>query len=377
MKVYAKLRVVFPSSPLFDLGELVEQLEKHYRIGYAGLFSVSTSKTCLVLQTHSKRTRMSIGKIRKVVGAFVAHVEVLTGVDNFLDLQLLEERGRFRTRGGSRRTSRVKLHVNALGEEDLSHITSEQVEALVGSEDEVVDFFDRNYSARVKKSIIVAEWEKFRRYSRNKVRRWDQQQRLGGRLCREIGIRETMELDSDFEDDLQQVSKRPVYDPDSDSEGNAERKRKLLRLRFLEQAPDLKKDDFLKEFEALIFENPHNSNVMASTKDAYFKYFDGQLWRKDSNKNFFPKVTMARISKATEISEKLQLSEFTRDQVSSMVTQLESLKDTTEAVKDGILAAENQEARIQLVPRKVVRVGFNPEDQSDAVTWEELLGRKK
>lgn len=382
MKVYAKLRVVFSSNALLDLEELVEQLEKHYRVGYAGLFSTSTNKTCLVLQTLSRRTRMSIGKITKIVGVFAADIEVLPGVD-FSELHLLEERGRFRTRGGnrSRKTSETNktifLHINALGEEDVSHITSEHLEVLVGSEDEVVDFFDRNYSPNAKNSIIVAEWEKFRRFSRNKVRRWDKQQGLGGSLCRELGIRETLEPEFEIGCQQQNVSKRPVYDPDSDSEGNVERKRKLLRMKFLELAPELKKDDFLKEFEVLIFENPHNSNVIASTKDGYFKYFDGKLWVKAYTKDFFHRVTMARISKAAGVLGKLQLSDFTR----SMVTQLLDFRSqSAEVVKDGILAAENQEARIQLVQstnqRKVVRVGYNPDSQLEVVrdsTWAELM----
>lgn len=322
MKVYAKLRVVFSSNALLDLEELVAQLEKHYRVGYAGLFSTPTNKTCLVLQTLPRSTRMSIGKITKVVRAFVVDFEVLpvapTTLD-FSDLRLLEERGSFRTRGGKRgkRGGIWSLSINALGEEDVSHITPEHLEALVGSEDEVVDFMDGIISPDAKNSIIVAEWDKFRRFSRNKVRRWDKQQGLGGSLCRELGILEKLEPEFEIQEHSK-VSKRPVYDPDSDSEGNAERKRKLLKMKFLELAPELKKDDFLRDFEVLIFENPHNSNTL--TKDRV--YFDGKLWVKTDTKDFFHRVTMARISKATEVLEKLQLSDFARDQVSATVTQL-------------------------------------------------------
>ena len=356
MKVYAKLRVLFSSNPLLlDLGELVKQLEKHYRVGYAGLFS-----TCLVLQTLSRSTRMSIGKITKVVRVFAADFEVLPILPgekfSFSELQLVEERGRFRTRGGTRgggtrgggKTCRG-IHINALGEEDISHITTEHMEALVGSEDEVVDFFNRHYSEEFKNSIIVAEWAEFRRYSRNKVRKWDKQQRLGGSLCRELGV--VGELEPGELGGLRELVKKPVYDPDSDSEGNAERKQKLLRVKFLELAPELKKDDFLRDFELLIFENPHNSNVIASTKDGYFKYFDGKLWVKAFTQDFFDKVTTTRMSKATEILEKLQLSDFTR----SMVTQiLDFEQDVVKVVKDGILAAENYSLRATDVPNSTL-----------------------
>lgn len=392
MKAYAKIRVVFSSDTLLDFDELVKDLETEYRIGYAGLFVTSTTQTCLALQTLPKMTSFSIGKVAKICGKFVEKFEIVPGVDNNLfGYQVLEERGRFRSRGGKRpaKNNIIYLYINALGEEDISHVTPEKLEKLVGSEDDVVDFFDRNYNIHAKNAMCLEEWAQFRRYSRQKVRKWDRQEQLRGSFCRELRVNETAsDSESDFD---QEISVCPIYDPDSDSEGNVQRKRLLLRNRFIERAPGLKKDDFLKNLEILLLENPHNSNVIASTKEGYFKYFDGSRWVKAYNKDFFDKVTLGRISKAGEILNSLTLSDFMKDQVSSMVTELMNsrngsevdlfLGDNTEAVKDGILAAENQDVRIDLVEstrqKSVVRVGrVDKVDNLKVVrntTWEKLL----
>ena len=389
MKAYAKICVVFSSDALLDFDEVVEELQTQYRIGYAGLFSDSPTKTYLVLQTLPNRTRMALGKVGKICGRFFGDVEVHPGVQpNIFCYRPLEERGLFRTRGGKRSKAQklkntIYLHTNALGQEDVSHITPERLELLVGSEDELVDFFDRNYTANSKNMLVAEEWKKFRRFSRRKVRRWETQENLQG-WCQGLGIEETSELECEveYESTSSKLSECPVYDPDSDSEGNVERKRKLLRNIFIERAPELKKDDFLKDFETLLLENPHNSNIIASTKEVCFKFFDGTRWVKAYNKDFFDKVTTGRIWKAREILTKLELPDFTSNQVSSMVTQLLSsgsevdlfLRDNEEAVRNGILAAENQEVRLGLVHKKVVRVGVDHvnKDVVRNTTWEKL-----
>ena len=393
MKAYSKICVVFYSDSLLDFEEVVKELETQYRIGYAGLFSTPTTKTYLVLQTLPNSTRMALGKVAKICGKFSGGFHVNPVVDPYIfGCRALEERGKFRTRGGKRsKVEKLKttifLHTNALGQEDVSHITPESFELLLGSGDEVVDFFDRNYSANSKNMIVEEEWKKFRRFSRRKVRRWEKQEKLQG-LCQGLGINETSESESGSESEYTSdtIPSRPVYDPDSDSEGNVERKRKLLRNVFIERAPELKKEGFLKDFELLLLENPHNSNIIASTKETYFKFFDGTRWVKAYNKDLFNKVTMGRILTAGEILKKLKLPDFTRNLGSSIVTLLMNsgsevdlfLKDNTEAVKDGILAAENQEIRLGLVKNKVIRVGvdhFN-NDVVRNTTWEELTRKR-
>ena len=426
MKTYTKILVVFPPDALLDSEELINDLESQYRLAYTGLF-FSEGRISLVLQTLPKSTCMKIQKVEQICKIYVQDIQALPYVCGGKTLgKALVERGQFRTWGGKRglrenkkvskisatkrkrNSSILYLRTNALGEEDLSHITAKHLDDLVGSEDEIVGFFERNYAPYVKRLIIAREWKKFRRYSRDKVRRWDQQS--GGDECHVLGIPQREEDEdlnkegssSDDDEEYSQESQEhleehlqgpPIYDPDSDSEGNLQRKRKLLRAKLVQRAPKMRKDDFLKDIERLILESPRNSNVIASTKNGYFKYFDGERWIKAYNKDFFEKVTLARISKATDILEhNPNVTPFTRSQVSSMVRLLlkydegsdvdkfvrdKAAKD--EAVKDGILAAENQESRLGLAERsrkrKIVRVGLDTKFKPvlGASTWEKML----
>lgn len=319
-----------------------------------------------------------------------------------------------KTKKTKTKTNVIHLHINALGEEDISHITARHLDGLVGTVDDVVGFFERNYVPNVRKKIMNREWEKFRRFARERVRQWDRQQQTRDpahkSLCESLSIKESSgdsceseESDDDDlhppaqtplvkEEEVEILLRPPVYDPNSDSEGNADRKRKLLRDRLVEEAPAIRKDDFLKDFEGLIFKNPHNSNVIASTKEGYFKYFDGERWIKLYNKEFFDEVSMTRVKKADETLQKLvkegDLSEFTRSQVSSMVKRLfrfgvgtemdRFLRDNRDTTRDGILAAENQEAHLAFVERKlkrkIVRVGKDTteEDVVRGSTWKKL-----
>lgn len=429
MKTYTKILVVFPPESLLDSEELINDLESQYRLAYTGLF-YSDGRISLVLQTLPKSTCMILQKVKQICKKYVPDMQVLPFECNPKTSECslgkaLVERGQFRSWGGNRGGPRGKrrrerskdssplyLLTSAIGEEDLSHISAEDLNDLVGSEEDVVGFFDKNFAPHVKRLIMTREWKNFRRYSRDKVRRWDRQS--GGNLCHALGIPGEEDSDECFEnacsssdddeefcivaqDHTAEVSDEtlegpPIYDPDSDSEGNLERKRKLLRAKLVQRAPKMRKDDFLKDFEQLILENPHNSNVIASTRNGYFKYFDGKRWIKAYNKDFFDKVTLTRISKATEVLKNSpNVTSFTRSQVSSMVRLLlkydegsdvdkfvrdKAVKD--EAVKDGILAAENQESRLKLVERsrkrRIVRVGTDTKLKPviRKTTWEKF-----
>lgn len=397
MKSYTTAAVVFRADSLLDFDELLEDLDSQYRIGYAGLF-YSGSTVHLVLQTVPRSACFVFDKVAKICAPYEI-VEILPFDKNLSSLgEVLQQRGRLRAWGGSRRrtiktvrvstarVSTVRLYTNALGKEDVSHIKISHLRDLVGSEDEIVAFFERNYTPNAKRRIVESEWRKFRRYSRDKVRRWDEFS--GSDLCGLHGIqgKEKECCSSDSDDGV--PSRPPLYDPDSDSEGNRARKRKLFRAKLVEQAPEMRKDEFLKGFEMLILDNPHNSNVIASTKDGYFKYFDGNRWIKAYNEDFFNRVTLTRISKAADLLKPATFTgsaEFTRSQVASMVRLLlkngegseidKFVRDNTGAVKDGILAAENQGSRLELaeraLKRKIVRVGSKKEGLCD-VTWKDF-----
>lgn len=95
----------------------------------------------------------------------------------------------------------------------------------------------------LQKKKVNKEWEKFRRYTRHRVRKWDRQEKLKDdseykEMASELGIRDSdyeHETSSDEDDDISYGSseeedaaetplpetplpRKPAYDPDSDSE---------------------------------------------------------------------------------------------------------------------------------------------------------------
>ena len=447
MKKFTKVRVSFDVESLLDFDQILHELQQHYAIGFAGLYKGDRGVWLYIQRDFNTKTCMTLGKISKICNK-VAAVVAVEPFDTFEEVEeeLIESFGALRHVGAkghlprkrnaasnaeakaqsnaesnteSKNTTSTRshnttttqshntttttniehlhLHINALGEEDVSHITKETLESFVGTADQVVRRLHGLFTPAYKHSVIKKKWKAFRRYARQKVRRWDEQERNKDPDYKSMGdswgIRpptyESEAEDDEYDHDL---SKPPLYDPDSDSENNSRIKQELLRETLLEESPSQYKDDFLRDFEDWVYQNPHNSNVIASTKEGYFKYFDGKCWIKLYNKRFFNKVTASRVLKMDELLHTLvaqgELTEFCRDQVSQMVTKLFELSqgdelerfmaDHTETTKDGILAAENQGVRLasveQTIQRLIKRVGSltTRGDVARNSTWEDL-----
>ena len=448
MKKFTKVRVSFGVESLLDFDQILHELQLHYAIGFAGLCKGDQGIWLYIQRDINTKTCMTLGKIRKICSKVAAVVEVEPF--NIFEEELIESYGAFRHVGArghlrerstdatvqsntesnmesknttttsshnntttsshnttttsshinSNNTTHLHLHINALGKEDTSHITKETLEDFIGTPDQVARRLDGLYNMNSKLRILKKKWASFRMYARQKVRRWDKQEKskdpdykcMGEPLNIKSPTPES-EADDNYESEGEILEKPPVYDPDSDSETNTKRKQKLLKGGLLEEYPNLRKEEFLRDFEDWIYENPHNSNVIASTKEGYFKYFDGKGWIKLYNKRFFKKVTLSRIKKMDELLHNLvdegELSEFCREQVSEIVNELFvdtcdddemkfHLADHTETTKDGILAAENQGARLtsveKSIQRLIVRVGkmTTRDNVVRNSTWENL-----
>ena len=148
----------------------------------------------------------------------------------------------------------------------------------------------------------------------------------------------------------------------------------------------------LTSFEHKLSENPHNNNIKASTKDAYFKYFDGERWIKCPKWQFFDVVITKRVQQLKEAFDRLEgvMTEFTKDQVSDMIGKLEEFtsvcphwlstesRDTKDMVNKGILDAEKQRSRLahieKSIGRRIESVGKDTSEQHVVrdSTWEGL-----
>lgn len=90
--------------------------------------------------------------------------------------------------------------------------------------------------------------------------------------------------------------------------------------------------DFIFMFaEHLLYKNPKNCNIRGSTKDRYFRYFDGENWVKaDKNDSFLELIYRNWQKKLVEFSEMMQSREL-----------IESLDDIRTAERNDPIMFEN------------------------------------
>ena len=385
MRLYSKLCVKFEEESVVDFDQLLHDVQSEYQIGFAALYGVNQGIS-MFIQREGNSSRMALEKINKICSK-VAEVVKVVPFDT-CEGQLIDSFGNFRPRGGkvpnlteslstkeflnttnscnNSHNTTVHLHINALGEEDISHITKDLFEDFVGSREDVVGCLETALKPSVLRTLEKEEWGDFRSFLRKRLRLWDKQN--SSQMCATVNVRkeESDEEDSDKDSEEEPILIRaPIYDPDSDSEGNLKRKRQCMIDALLTKNIDFSFQDLLTSFNVEVYENPHNNNVKASTKDAYFKYFDGERWIKCQKREFFEVVTTKRAEKLKEAFDNLEggMSEFTKDQASRMIDKLVdfiegtngAFEETKDIEKKGILEAEKQRSRLAHIEKSIAR----------------------
>lgn len=354
---------------MVDFDQLLNDVQSEYQIGFAALYKVNQGIS-LFIQRQGVSTRMALEKIKKICSK-VAEVVKVVPFDT-CEGELIESFGNFRPRGGkapnltkSHKTT-IHLYINALGEEDTSHITKDLFEDFVGSREDVVECLEAELKPSVLRTLKKEEWGDFRSFLRKRLRLWDKQN--SSNMCATVNVRKEESDEEDFQEDSGEepiLTRAPIYDPDSDSEGNLKRKRQCMIDGLLSKNIDLCFEDLLTSFNVEVSGNPHNNNVKASTKDAYFKYFDGERWIKCQKGEFFDVVTTKRAEKLKETFDRLEggMSEFTKDQASCMIDKLVDFTkgmngafgETKDIVKKGILEADKQRSRLVHIEKSIAR----------------------
>ena len=335
-----KIRVSFQGIPQLDFGEMVFQLSQAYDLGYVGSHTCDGSLV-LFLQTSSSDVRMVDTKIKKVCGnmADVQQVSSFT----VLPLQVtcvfgeIRHTGRVRaktTKDMVKTFKKKNLQINTFGEEDTSHITTEMLSEIVGTEEEALqetrEYFEDNQINGQKYTVLRLRWMTLRERQKNAV---------------PPTTKEYLQY-SDF--DLHQFVQdhSPVYDEDSDSEQNLQlqnviEKEYLLRKNVLRRYVDI-----VSEFEKLLYQNPANLNVKASLKQGYFECFENECWVSKLNDEYFHTVIRNSVFQMTEVAKSLDLSPFVKSQLEGMSLAFSEV-DNKEiiwraVVKTSILNNQNQ-----------------------------------
>lgn len=344
-----KLLITFSNDSSLTLDKIITSID--YTIGYIGVFG--TDHGINVYLQGQRMVPSSLAKKMSKLGRILSDPVPFSTVSG----RLLFESGVLKNRGrkhgtkvvGGRVIPNTEFHIHALGKEDISHITPKKISNIIGTEESVIGSVSGFFNEQSRANIIRDKWREFRKYSRHRVRVWD---KINGDnvLSESLGVcSKSDESGSEYESDME-ITSTPVYDEDSDSEGNRKRKRNLLEEFLLDANSNVSKGDFIREFEELVYDNPHNSNVVASTDKGHFKYFNGSIWITVPRHNFFDTVITRRISSVIGQLHGI-VSPFVKGQVSSMMDGLRDLAHSDPIYKDivrnSIMLSENQNRKLK------------------------------
>lgn len=334
-----KLRVTFAEESVVDFTEVLRCIGELYDIGYMGI-STGSGPQNLYLQTSSYNVRMVSRKIQRFCEQFGNIVDVspfLTipaGVKS--EIGEIRKTGRKsehpilcskRKPGGNTKTSQNNL--NAMGEENISHITVDMLDEIMGPEEDSLQTTFEELGDISVFNQVMARWSILRQCQRS------------SRKGHEVHDYYTFDGNAFLE-------KHPLtYDEDSDSEGNIQARR-VLNKEFLLQTNVLREyARFIEEFEKLLYIDPKNSNVRASPRLGYFEYLEDDRWiAKRVSEDYYSTVIRKRVLKVEEVVASLKLSPFLKGQLLGIRQAYEVCENDTvinrDVVQRSVLSAKNQ-----------------------------------
>lgn len=334
-----KLRVTFAEESVVDFGEVLGSIGGLYDFGYMGISEGGGPQT-LYLQTSSYNVRMVPRKIQRFCERFGNIVDV----SQFLTIPagVTSEIGEIRKNGRrsnpktkpDENTKTRQNHLNALGEEDISHITAEMLDEMMGPEEDFLKTTLETIGDTGVFNQVMVRWSILRQCQRSSMK---------GRKTKGHEVYDYNAFDGNAF-----LEKHPLtYDEDSDSEENIQA-RKVLNKEFLLQANVLRiYAEYIGEFEKLLYKDLKNSNVRASPRLGYFEYFEDGHWVvKRVSEDYFNTVIRRRVIKVGEVVANLELSPFLKGQLLGVQQAYGVCEEDTiinkDVVQKSVLNANNQ-----------------------------------
>ena len=304
MRTFSRLRVNFRQHVVIDFEKLVSELRKSYRIGYAGLFEIGGALSLYLQADTGCSTKMVPSKIKNICSKMGHDVD---DVSPFVDIE-----GVAVISSGNKRfgnicktpktlvcTSSIDVNINALGEEDLSHLTENHFEMLFGTTEANIEFALDNMTPQEKSNRLAQEWALIMANDNDINKSGDEvQDEVQGED--DMGNTNNGENDNNNKDDA---------DKNKD-----DAKKKCLHISALKWCSwKLEETEgqhelsapLVSQFEELLLENVSNVNIRPS-KNGYFHYFDGDTWVQRSNSSYFETVVKQKISKFCEFLERFE-----------------------------------------------------------------------
>lgn len=312
----AKLVVLFHQDCALNIGAIYDQIRICYDVGYAGLYKCDGYQAVYIQSAH-KGIRMAPGKLEKKCQRFgeigdVQKYEKREGT-------LIREVGCFRNQGRQpadkviNKTKNtgdhinihgdhnsvsidnsvtnnidntvINLHIHAFGEEAVQHITLEQLKKLIGDKEKNIEATKKDLTKNHRYDQVVDDaWRTFRDKQKLKIdtencRRVVEEGRKTSKRAGETLPPVESDSSGDEEEDEPSFPGEPIrFEADSDSEYNKEVRIRVENRAMVYEAGKCRAYDLPHEMAQLFYSNPHNSNIVGSTKSGDVKYFDGTRW---------------------------------------------------------------------------------------------------
>ena len=267
----------------------------------------------------------------------------------------------------------INLHINALGEEDISHIKEKMLSEIVKARIEEVQ------------SEILGILSEERCSCESSSSRFPHSSVMCNVLHEYIHTRrrdnreEVSERGSDS-DDSDRDDVRPTYcEPEEYSEEDS--KERLRAIKDLICWKTREEGVFSNRFEELLYENPSNRNIKYSEGKGYFTYFDGNRFQNERKSDYYDRVIRKRLKKSAEwmntLKDRKEMTDFQAEYVNTAIEFLSNLSTSDnprtlkKMVNNSLQLAVNSEIKIPGVTVKKIN---DPENAGRFDTVEKIKG---
>ena len=206
----------------------------------------------------------------------------------------------------------IHLSINAFGKEEISHIAEEQFKKLVlGSPEQVIDYMKKELPQQEYDRIVNKAWRNLRQPLFEKALAEAESARMSAERDATAADAEadaeaadsestsSSEEDSDWEEKMEPadranmmeelaynnlvVNGEPIkYDGQPDSAYNKDAKAKVEVIAIAKHSIAVMSYWLPWKFAKLMYDCPHNSNLIHPSNAGYIKYYDGQAWIKQN-----------------------------------------------------------------------------------------------
>lgn len=348
--------IMFEAETPIDFHAILDKIHHVYEIGYEGNVSHGDGKNTLYLQTCGTFLH---GKVKKLLNEFPG-VLAISPWSTLPDGVVQRSKRPYKTPGGNvgkaavRTPKHIDIHINALGEEDVSHITIDDLSSLVGDESRIqAKKATMDTNPLLKRCIQDAACKHEDQRQRHWVNLWDMQHGNTGEesLGHRFGFRDQYPLSEfNYDSDDTVLGEEPTYE--ESGKQDKERSDKILDNYLLEANMHESKTAFIIGFERLLYKNPHNMNVRVPWNSGRFSFFRSGSWSMLRNSvEYFDVIILQRVMKALETVRALHdydMHEFPGGQIERIYEEIKNFQ-----MERATVDAANEQGAIKKYKKKL------------------------